>query len=644
MGFSLQQARLALAATLQSGATAGTDSQWDVQAAVEVLASDGAANAERARSPRSAKNTTTKTSIGDRKLQQGFQDDEMDEYERKEARRAQGRAKERGAEGSHRRGSPSVSPGVIDRQSDDQSPDLLAQASSIGFSVLKSANAYWKTSKAQIAKAVEENKFLAATTDRAGSGRTTPNTGRPKWMTADVEDGETGERPAARSDVAKGKMPQQPSFSDTDGGHAEVPQIRGARQRSDSPPQRKQQPVANLWDEAVDVLAPHPSDRPAAKSHEVSQPKPHLKPPEKEKVAYVSPHRRKAPTPSPSSNTPSSNGLNTAHFRNGASKPTPRPQIPTRAKVTATHSQLAASKDARTRGNEHFKLGRYGEAVEAYTAALTPLPDNHLGRIPALNNRANARLKIGEERKAGEDATAVITLLLADSAKPDAAKKDDYTAVLAELEGTETSAGEERLDAHDALGKALSRRARGHEAGEKWRLAMLDWQMLAELGDQRVLKSGGGMRVVSEGLARCRKVVEGPVEPIQKVQAKPPAARVPSKPRAASSAPTAKPSAALTALRQGNQQAEADESEAIRVKDNVDAKITSWRAGKETNLRALIGSLDNVLWEELGWKKVGMHELLTESQLKVKYVRAISKVHPDKVKLSQFLLLRYGAD
>ena len=67
------------------------------------------------------------------------------------------------------------------------------------------------------------------------------------------------------------------------------------------------------------------------------------------------------------------------------------------------------------------------------------------------------------------------------------------------------------------------------------------------------------------------------------------------------------------------------------MKDSTDAKIASWRGGKETNLRALIASLDTILWPELGWKKVGMHELLSESQLKVRYMRAISKVHPDKV-------------
>jgi hypothetical protein len=41
--------------------------------------------------------------------------------------------------------------------------------------------------------------------------------------------------------------------------------------------------------------------------------------------------------------------------------------------------------------------------------------------------------------------------------------------------------------------------------------------------------------------------------------------------------------------------------------------------------------LDTVLWPEVGWVKVGMGELLTEGQVKIRYMKAIAKVHPDKV-------------
>ena len=67
------------------------------------------------------------------------------------------------------------------------------------------------------------------------------------------------------------------------------------------------------------------------------------------------------------------------------------------------------------------------------------------------------------------------------------------------------------------------------------------------------------------------------------------------------------------------------------LKDSVDARLMAWRGGKETNLRALIASLENILWPEVGWQKVGMSELVTTSQVKVRYMKAIAKLHPDKV-------------
>ena len=38
-----------------------------------------------------------------------------------------------------------------------------------------------------------------------------------------------------------------------------------------------------------------------------------------------------------------------------------------------------------------------------------------------------------------------------------------------------------------------------------------------------------------------------------------------------------------------------------------------------------------VLWEGVGWKKVGMGELIVPSKVKVVYMKGIAKVHPDKV-------------
>lgn len=69
------------------------------------------------------------------------------------------------------------------------------------------------------------------------------------------------------------------------------------------------------------------------------------------------------------------------------------------------------------------------------------------------------------------------------------------------------------------------------------------------------------------------------------------------------------------------------------MKDSIDARLGAWKNGKESNLRALIASLDSVLWPELGWQKVGMAELVTPNQVKIRYTKAIAKLHPDKVGL-----------
>ena len=623
MGFSVQQARLALAATLGSvqGKERDAYKRWNVQAAAEVLASDGAATAQMRK--------------------QGEHHERGGTHGRRLGHKAMLRVEERESGRNVSKLFPPRSPQNAGTDSSVVSgDDLLAHASSIGFSVLKSANAYWKTSKAQLAKALEEkDKYMTAqsmigavglkSTSPAGSRAVTPGGGRPKWMTEDFDDPEV---------LDKGKGPAVAAFRDSD----EEEDSNAPKQLSESKRNaRRERPYPRQ-----DMLRAQSSEdhtQMAEVSPRTRQPSAHpgqatLKSPDPEPRIYFSPNRRKAPiqVSSTAAAPPDSR-----RSRTPAPSLAPTPTRSARVTVAATSSELDISRQHRTSGNELFKLGRYGEAVEAYSFALASLPKGHLARVAILNNRANARLKIGEEKKSGEDAGAVLALLLGDISL-ESATKADYLSAISELSvptvlnASNGGGTEETLDPKDALGKALSRRAKAHEASEKWRLAMLDWQLIVDLGNQWVLKSAGGMKVVSDGLARCRKVTEAP----RKVPSNGAhiangahrTANIKPKSRAAvTESPTARPSRGVLALRENAVQAEAEDVERLRVKDSIDAKVQSWRGGKETNLRALIASLETVLWEGLGWKKVGMHELITDGQLKVRYVRAISKVHPDKV-------------
>ncbi|XP_030851434.1 cyclin-G-associated kinase [Strongylocentrotus purpuratus] len=60
-------------------------------------------------------------------------------------------------------------------------------------------------------------------------------------------------------------------------------------------------------------------------------------------------------------------------------------------------------------------------------------------------------------------------------------------------------------------------------------------------------------------------------------------------------------------------------------------KVRDWTQGKENNIRALICSMHQVLWDgEDRWKPVGMHQLVEHNQVKKWYRKAVLSAHPDK--------------
>jgi hypothetical protein len=95
---------------------------------------------------------------------------------------------------------------------------------------------------------------------------------------------------------------------------------------------------------------------------------------------------------------------------------------------------------------------------------------------------------------------------------------------------------------------------------------------------------------------------------------------------------------AVRKLREANAAADKADDEKFALSDQVEAKVTAWKGGKADNLRALLGSLDTVLWAEAGWKKVNMSDLIMPNKVKIVYMKAIAKVHPDKVRNRQHSL------
>ncbi|GIJ85885.1 hypothetical protein Asppvi_004749 [Aspergillus pseudoviridinutans] len=349
--------------------------------------------------------------------------------------------------------------------------------------------------------------------------------------------------------------------------------------------------------------------------------------------AYVSPARRRRPVAQPSAPEANVDLFDSSAQRPPAnrsrltpppaqspkppapSKPLPvRPKAPARVVPQLSQESLMSTHRHREKGAEAYKRGDYAAAHDAFTAALTMLPDKHPITIIIRSNRAMTALKVGEPKVAIGDADAILELIGPSKG---------------EAETIDLANGETAKPMKDFYGKALMRKAEALEQLEHWADAAQAWRQAVENGH------GGSTSI--QGRNRCEKAA-GISKPAPKpsAPAKRPPAPAPKKPSALNelrggSPSTSGSSEAVSRLRAANQAAERADEEKFALGESVDARLTAWKGGKQDNLRALLASLDTVLWPEAGWKKVNMSELILPNKVKVQYMKGIAKVHPDKI-------------
>ncbi|BGP00897.1 putative ER organization and biogenesis-related protein [Rhodotorula toruloides ATCC 204091] len=626
MGFSPSSASAALSATR------GPAGDWDFDAAVDALAEEQRAKEARRKKQKELDEWGDEDNVrvGRRRSWEFEEEDERGEAEARRRRAQQAEQEQRpgqraakpdkaqpnGREAGSSRAQQDAAAAAREQAKvlQEQATEMLAQAQKIGFSMFKSANAYWGEGKKVLQKKIEEQR--SAMKGTPGVERAD---GRPKWWREGMD--EEGAEASADGRGAGRAREKAATFKDSDDEEERPESVlpQRPRQAQQQAPSRRPEPAAPATSE---YRSPFRRAKPAAAPP----------PPAEADLLFGDGPAASAPAPAVARATPSPRPRSTP-------SPAPRRPVLSRPHIAVSPSSLTSASKHKTTGNEHFKLGRFGDATAAYSLALDSLPEGWLGRVPLLNNRAQARLRSGEEKAAATDCTEAFGILVAvTSGEIDLSSLDSESASLP-AEVTQLYAGGAAVDLKDQLGKALGRRAKALEADEKWKKAREDWETILKLGDESVTRGAGGVKMVSDGVARCRKMIDGPTAP----SSAPPTSRSSpapaARPKPRSPGPPVEGSGeAVKALQAQQAAAAAEDDMRLELKDQVDARIAAWKGGKETNLRALIASLDSVLWPELGWKTVGMHELISDNQLKVRYVRAISKVHPDKLNASNTTL------
>lgn len=513
--------------------------------------------------------------------------------------------------------------------------DVSEIAANLGNQIFKTANSLWKTGSKKVQQAVQE---LNAEFDPS----------QPRWMREAAfarESQRTESQPSGRQRAERDDSMNQE-------GNTSLGLTDEALLLESEPPPRPARHATRPKADAPTVPESrgnrHPTSVPAAPSEKYEtkpassqqftarDPKSRLTRAaveEQSSQAYVSPARRRRPAqeqpatePTPDlleSSKPSPSGVSSSpepsrQPSQSSEPPRPlpsRPKVPARTVPHVSPSSLMSSHQHREAGNEAYKRGDYAAAHDAFAKALSFLPNGHPLTIIVLSNRAMTALKIGEPKAAIADADSVLEVIGPSKG---------------EGEEIELGNGQPAKPMRDFFGKALMRKAEALEQLERWEEAAKVWKQAVENGH------GGSTSI--QGRNRCEKAAG---------ISKPTPVSRPSQPKKAAPAP--KKSAlddlaggpaqipvstteAVSRLRAANEAADRVEEEKLALTESVDAKIAAWKGGKQDNLRALLASLDSILWPEAGWKKINMSELVLPNKVKVHYMKGIAKVHPDKVR------------
>ncbi|KAJ5238962.1 hypothetical protein N7468_003581 [Penicillium chermesinum] len=265
----------------------------------------------------------------------------------------------------------------------------------------------------------------------------------------------------------------------------------------------------------------------------------------------------------------------------------------------------------REKAAEAYKRGDYAAAHQSFSTALSMLPEKHPITVMIRSNRAMTGLRIGEPKAAIEDADTIL---------------DVIGPSRGEGEMIDLGNGESAKPMKDFFGKALMRKAEALEQLERWADAAQVWKSAVEAGH------GGSTSI--QGRNRCEKaagISKPPSKPVVPVKKAAPAPKKASALSDLSGSGSGQDFEAVNRLREANKAAERADEEKFALSESVDARIEAWKGGKQDNLRALLGSLDTVLWPEAGWKKISLAELVLPNKVKIQYMKGIAKVHPDKI-------------
>lgn len=271
--------------------------------------------------------------------------------------------------------------------------------------------------------------------------------------------------------------------------------------------------------------------------------------------------------------------------------------------IPISNIELSGYKEFNIKAKELFTNGNYSAAHEEYEKSFNTLPAKHPLRILALSNMMIAELKIGEYSRCIENSKLALSM---------------YPEDKVQWQSTIQSSDPHRTY-KDIWPKIVARQAEAYEHQENFEMSLKSIELL--------LHNGYHDAKIMSAKRRCQKVLN-PTEATPK-PAKP-ATTIPKTSPAKVSPEPEKTYEAVEKIKEANKREEQIEKEKLVLYDIVFEKIANWKDNKDDDIRFLLSRLPSVVtWSDV--KPVTTAELVIPKKVKIAYLRAIAKLHPDKL-------------
>ncbi|SCU98284.1 LAFA_0G16842g1_1 [Lachancea sp. 'fantastica'] len=260
--------------------------------------------------------------------------------------------------------------------------------------------------------------------------------------------------------------------------------------------------------------------------------------------------------------------------------------------------ELHSYQEFKSKASEAFVAGDYDLSLQNYEKSHNSLPSNHPWQTISLSNMIVSQLKLGQYRPALQNASEALSLVPLH-------RLDQEIPLLAPVKTFKSMWTKVMLNKAEAL-----------EAIEDHKNALLAYQSLIE--------KGVTSKKVLDGRLRCQKTLDpekfkaatkSKVKPVHNTERK---------------TSSATPRNDIKTKSAQEKQTNALEDQRFLLHDQVEQRVLAWSKGYENNLRELLARLQMIV-DWCDWKEVPSSTLVMPKKVKITYLRAASKTHPDKI-------------